>query len=106
MRHGKIAPICLFAWRGADIAVHRLCEQSRKRKLRELYNYTALLNAGHPPQVHDWLIADEPSEHEARYLDENDIARYVLICLTWCCSFACDTSVFASLLRRLVAAFH
>jgi chromatin modification-related protein VID21 len=69
----------LFGSCGADIAVHRLCEQSRKRKLRELYNYTTLLNAGHPPQAHDWLINDEPSEHEARYLDENDIAKYVTI---------------------------
>jgi chromatin modification-related protein VID21 len=48
---------------------------SRKRKLRELYNYTALLNAGHPPQVHDWIISDEPSELEARYLEENDVAK-------------------------------
>jgi chromatin modification-related protein VID21 len=55
--------------------VYRLCELSRKRKLRELYNYTALLNAGHLPQVHDWAISEEPSEHEARYLDENDIAK-------------------------------
>ncbi|KAF2683413.1 hypothetical protein K458DRAFT_304897 [Lentithecium fluviatile CBS 122367] len=52
-----------------------LCEQSRKRKLRELYHYTALLNLGHPPQVHDWVISDEPSEHEARFLDENDITK-------------------------------
>lgn len=53
----------------------RHCEQSRKRKLRELYNYTALLNAGYPPQVHDWLISDEPTELEARFLDQNDISK-------------------------------
>ena len=58
--------------------MYRVCEQSRKRKLRELYNYTALLNAGQPLQLHDWVISDEPSEQEARYLDQNDIAKYVL----------------------------
>ena len=52
----------------------RHCELSRKRKLRELYSYTALLNAGHPPQAHDWAIPDEPSEKEAHFLDDNDIA--------------------------------
>ncbi|KAJ4300958.1 RNA polymerase II transcription elongation factor SpEAF [Kalmusia sp. IMI 367209] len=51
------------------------CELSRKRKLRELYNYTALLNAGHLPQVHDWSISDEPNENEAHFLDENDITK-------------------------------
>lgn len=75
MRHGKIALFVLFCRGGADIAVRRTCEQSRKRKLRELYNYTALLNAGHPPQVHDWVISDEPSENERRFLDENDITK-------------------------------
>ena len=81
MRHAKIAPIRLFARRGADMAVRRNCELSRKRKLRELYSYTALLNAGHPPQVHDWAVADEPSDNEQRFLDENDIAKYVAFLL-------------------------
>jgi len=106
MRHGKIARILLFGWRGADIAVHRLCEQSRKRKLRELYNYTALLNAGHPPQVHDWVISDDPSEQEARYLDENNIAKYVLFSPVCCYSFEYGMLVFASSSRRIVAAFY
>lgn len=75
MRHGKIASFGLFGRCGADIGVCRTCELSRKRKLRELYNYTALLNAGHPPQAHDWLISDEPAENEARFLDENDITK-------------------------------
>ena len=60
---------------GADIAVRRSCERSRKRKLRELYSYTALLNASQP-QLFDWAISDEPSENEARFLDQNDILRY------------------------------
>jgi chromatin modification-related protein VID21 len=106
MRQGKIAPIWLFDWRGADIAVHRLCEQSRKRKLRELYNYTALLSAGHPPQVHDWVISDEPNEHEACYLDENDIAKYVLTALICSNSFGSDNLVFASSSRRFITALH
>ncbi|KAF2178636.1 hypothetical protein K469DRAFT_642642 [Zopfia rhizophila CBS 207.26] len=51
------------------------CELSRKRKLRELYNYTALLNASRPPQLQDWVISDEPGENERRFLDENDITE-------------------------------
>jgi chromatin modification-related protein VID21 len=54
------------------------CELSRKRKLRELYNYTALLNAGHPPQLQDWSWAtsdDISSEDERRFLDQNDITK-------------------------------
>ena len=54
------------------------CELSRKRKLRELYNYTALLNAGHPPQLQDWSWAtsdDINSEDERRFLDQNDITK-------------------------------
>ena len=62
---------------GADIAVHRNCLRDRKRKLRELYNYTGLLNAGHPPQVSDWSWAtsDDLSEDERRFLDLNDITK-------------------------------
>ncbi|ORY12089.1 hypothetical protein BCR34DRAFT_483131 [Clohesyomyces aquaticus] len=52
------------------------CEQSRKRKLRELYNYTALLKAGNPPQSQDWLINEVPDESEAAFLDANDIAKH------------------------------
>jgi hypothetical protein len=77
MRQRKIAQISFYMCGGADIAVRRSCERSRKRKLRELYNYTALLNASHPPQLLDWVINDEPSENEARFLDQNDISRYV-----------------------------
>jgi hypothetical protein len=76
MRQRKIAQIALYMCGGADIAVRRSCERSRKRKLRELYNYTALLNANHQPQLLDWVISDEPSENEARFLDQNDILRY------------------------------
>ncbi|KAF1950404.1 hypothetical protein CC80DRAFT_482837 [Byssothecium circinans] len=52
------------------------CELSRKRKLRELYGYTALLNQN-PPQVHlDWAVPDEPrDDDEARFLDQNDISK-------------------------------
>ena len=49
---------------------------SRKRKLRELYNYTALLNAAHQPTLGDWeWTTSEPNENERRFLDENDIAK-------------------------------
>lgn len=59
---------------GADIALRRNCERSRKRKLRELYHYSALLEAGH--QLHDWpSISDEPSENERLFLDANDISK-------------------------------
>jgi len=75
MRHEKIAQICLICCGGANIAACRRCELSRKRKLRELYTYTALLNAGHLPPVHEWAIPDPPSEIEARFLDDNDIAK-------------------------------
>ncbi|KAF2793843.1 hypothetical protein K505DRAFT_276230 [Melanomma pulvis-pyrius CBS 109.77] len=74
MRHAKIARFALFRRRGADIALRRSCELSRKRKLRELYHYTTLLSAGNPPQ-HDWVLSDDPSEIEARFLDQNDIAK-------------------------------
>lgn len=54
----------------------RSCELSRKRKLRELYHYTALLGAASPPQVHDWVLSDDPSdEDEAHFLDQNDISK-------------------------------
>ncbi|KAF2876408.1 hypothetical protein BDV95DRAFT_484072 [Massariosphaeria phaeospora] len=65
----------LFRRGGADIAVHRNCEVSRKRKLRELYHYTALVSAARPPQLHDWPLSDEPAEHELHFLDENDITK-------------------------------
>ena len=56
MRYRKIARFVFSGCGGADIHVHRLCELSRKRKLRELYHYTAVLNAGHPPQQRDWIF--------------------------------------------------
>lgn len=55
----------------------RFTANSRKRKLRELYHYTALLNAGHPPREEDWTIRDQPDETEARFLDDNDITKLV-----------------------------
>ena len=49
---------------------------SRKRKLRELYHYTALLSAAHQPTAGDWdWTSREPSETESRYLDGNDAAK-------------------------------
>jgi chromatin modification-related protein VID21 len=51
--------------------VRRICERSRKRKLRELYYVNALLTA---PAV-DLVISDEPSENERRFLDTNDITK-------------------------------
>jgi hypothetical protein len=92
MRQGKIALIALFMCGGADVAVRRSCERSRKRKLRELYNYTALLNANRQPQLLDWVISDEPAENEARFLDQNDISRYAA-------SFCCALHSFGFIMR-------
>ncbi|KAF2750025.1 hypothetical protein M011DRAFT_512153 [Sporormia fimetaria CBS 119925] len=76
MRRRKIAPISFYCRRGADIALHRTCELSRKRKLRELYNVNALLTATHPPQLQaDLVISSEPSENERRFLESNDITK-------------------------------
>ena len=73
MRRHKNRSYFLLLCRGADHA--RYCLNSRKRKLRELYHYTALLNAGHPPREDDWIIRDQPDEQEARFLDDNDITK-------------------------------
>lgn len=54
--------------------MRRTCEQSRKRKLRELYNVNALLSAGCSLDQHEWL-SDEPSENERKFLDANDISK-------------------------------
>jgi chromatin modification-related protein VID21 len=70
MRHRKIAPIHLFLRRGANIAVHRTCNESRKRKLRELYKYTLYLDV--PDK---WASTDQPSESETRFLNDNDIEK-------------------------------
>ncbi|KAF2441046.1 hypothetical protein P171DRAFT_524028 [Karstenula rhodostoma CBS 690.94] len=52
-----------------------LCDGSLKRKLLELYRYTALVNTGLPPEVQYCHNNDEPDENEARFLDENDITK-------------------------------
>jgi chromatin modification-related protein VID21 len=70
MRHRKIAQIHLFLRGGADIAVHRTCNESRKRKLRELYKYTVYLDV---PEK--WASTDQPSESELRFLNDNDIEK-------------------------------
>jgi chromatin modification-related protein VID21 len=69
-RHRKIARIHLLLRGGADIAVHRTCNESRKRKLRELYKYTVYLDV--PDK---WASIDQPSENEARFLNDNDIEK-------------------------------
>ncbi|CAI6341971.1 unnamed protein product [Periconia digitata] len=76
MRHGKIAPFEFSRRGGADIPVHSKCEQSRKRKLRELYSYTTLLSARRPLTPRDWALPDDPQPDEARFLDQNDIAKH------------------------------
>lgn len=78
MRHRKIAPIAFCMRCGADIAVRRACERSRKRKLRELYHVNSLL-AAPPGTVVNWVISDEPDENERRFLDQNDITKYVIV---------------------------
>lgn len=54
---------------------HRQVAGSRKRKLRQLYAITTLVNAGLPPQFKE--INDQLDEEEARFLDENDIIKCV-----------------------------
>ncbi|KAF1974081.1 hypothetical protein BU23DRAFT_567862 [Bimuria novae-zelandiae CBS 107.79] len=47
------------------------CLNSRKRKLGELFHYSALLNAGEPPRPQ----SDQPDENKARFLDANDLTK-------------------------------
>ncbi|KAL5391455.1 hypothetical protein DPSP01_001320 [Paraphaeosphaeria sporulosa] len=51
------------------------CDGSLKRKLRELYRYTALIHTGLPPEVPYCHNNDEPDENEADFLDKNDITK-------------------------------
>lgn len=57
------------------ILVQRRVELSRKRKLRELYAYTALVNAPKGPRLLEVSLDAEPDLSEARFLDENNIAK-------------------------------
>lgn len=70
MRHRKIARFVLLLCCGADIAVHRTCNESRKRKLRELYRYTACLDV---PEK--WATTVHLEQHETQFLDENDFEQ-------------------------------
>lgn len=72
MRHRKIARFGLLFCCGADNAVHRTCNESRKRKLRELYKYTVYLDV--PDK---WATNTQLDQLEGRFLDENDIEKYV-----------------------------
>lgn len=72
----KIAQILLLLRGGGDADVAcRHCEGSLKRKLRQLYRCTALINTGLPPEVQYYHHNDEPDENEARFLNENDITK-------------------------------
>ena len=53
--------------------MHRTCNESRKRKLRELYKYTVYLDV--PDK---WATNNQVDQLEDRFLDENDIEKYVL----------------------------
>lgn len=75
MRHRKIARICLLCGGGADLAVCRTCELSRKRKLRELYAVNALLSAAYAPEQFSWSLDRQPDENESRFLDATDITK-------------------------------
>ncbi|KAL5407768.1 hypothetical protein PMIN03_006956 [Paraphaeosphaeria minitans] len=51
------------------------CHGSLKRKLRELYRYTALVHTGLPPEVQYCHSNDELDESEVDFLDKNDIIK-------------------------------
>ena len=70
MRHLKIARFVLLLCCGADIAVHRTCNENRKRKLCELYKYTVYLDV--PDK---WATNTQLDQLEGRFLDENDIEK-------------------------------
>lgn len=57
--------------------VLRTCNESRKRKLRELYKYTVYLDV--PDK---WANNAQLDQLEDRFLDENDIEKYVLVFFT------------------------
>ena len=50
--------------------VHRTCNESRKRKLRELYKYSVYLDVSEK-----WAAAIQLDQHESQFLDENDIEK-------------------------------
>lgn len=52
------------------MTMHRTCNESRKRKLRELYKYSAYLDV---PEK--WTTNIQLDRHEERFLDENDIEK-------------------------------
>jgi len=67
MRHQKIARFVLLSGRGADMAVHRTHNETRKRKLREVYRYSAYFDV---PEK--WATTIQLDQHESQFLDEND----------------------------------
>ena len=67
MRHRKIARFVLLLCCGADMAVHRTHIETRKRKLRELYKYSAYFDV---PEK--WATTIQLDQHESQFLDEND----------------------------------
>jgi hypothetical protein len=79
MRRRKIARIAFMSRRGANVAVYRECERARKRKLRELYHVSHLLEWAAAPQVADWADSEAPDESELRFLGENDITKYAVL---------------------------
>lgn len=52
------------------MSMHRTCNESRKRKLRELYKYTVYLDV--PDK---WATNTQLDQLEGRFLDENDIEQ-------------------------------
>jgi chromatin modification-related protein VID21 len=50
--------------------MHRTCNESRKRKLRELYKYSAYLDV---PEK--WAATIQLDQYESQFLDENDIEQ-------------------------------
>jgi chromatin modification-related protein VID21 len=52
------------------MAVHRTHNETRKRKLRELYRYSAYFDV---PEK--WATTIQLDQHENQFLDENDFEQ-------------------------------
>ncbi|KAF2454913.1 hypothetical protein BDY21DRAFT_96748 [Lineolata rhizophorae] len=75
-RRGRLRRLLLETSRSCSL-YPRLCEGTRKRKLRELYATTQYLAAPHK-LLHDIDADAPPDEAETRFLDQNDIAKGLL----------------------------
>lgn len=86
---------------GADIAVHRTCNETRKRKLCELYKFTVYLD-----QADKWATNTQLDELQGRFLDENDIEKYGLFFFLILLYFPHDYFTFLCRCCRCCRSFH